>query len=188
MLIHMNTRCLSFLCVLTLCLAWLTPSAQAGWWPFAEPEPPAPTRKALLDLLNQPAPDYAFRALIGADAPQNPQAWRGQWVLVNFFASWCAPCRAEFPVLRRLQDQATLKLVGVGHYDRAANTQTMLELLGNPFQLVLEDSQGRGGKLWGVNGVPDSFLLNPSGVIVWRHRGPLTEAILQDSLLPWLKR
>jgi len=135
----------------------------------------------------KPAPDYRFAVLDAPEKTQSPVDWRGQTVFINFFASWCVPCHAEHPLLEKLRTQTTRPIIGIGHYDRPADTQKMLAALGNPYTLVLEDKMGRGGKSWGLNGVPESFILDAQGLIVWNHRGPLTEKIMQDEILPLLR-
>jgi cytochrome c biogenesis protein CcmG/thiol:disulfide interchange protein DsbE len=119
---------------------------------------------------------------------QSPADWRGKFVFVNFFASWCAPCRAEHPFLQKLKAESGLMMVGIAHADRPTETQRMLDTLGNPFDIVLDDMLSKGGKSWGVNGVPESFILDAQGTVIWNHRGPLGSAIINNEIVPLLKQ
>ena len=139
-----------------------------------------------VSLLNQHAPTYIFHPQNAASQNVSPADWQGQTVFLNFFASWCVPCRAEHPVMTALHDATTAPVIGVGHMDRVEDTQALLRKIGNPYTEVLEDKFGRGGKAWGVNGVPESFIIGPHGTVIWNHRGPITQEILQKEILPLL--
>lgn len=172
-------------------------NAIAGWWPFQQKTPlvatqqpptqqPPVQQNAGADLVQQPAPSYVFHQLDLADKTQSPKDWRGQAVFLNFFASWCVPCRAEHPVLLQLQTATSAPMIGIGHMDRVEDTKKILATLGNPYSLTLEDKMGKGGKSWSVRGVPESFIINAQGIVIWNHRGPITEKILTDEILPLL--
>jgi cytochrome c biogenesis protein CcmG/thiol:disulfide interchange protein DsbE len=93
--------------------------------------------------------------------------------LVNFYASWCAPCEVEHPVLRALKaDQ--VRVVGVAYKDAPDNTRAFLGRLGDPFTARLVDRDGRAGLEFGVTGVPETYLVNARGVIVAKHTGPMS--------------
>ncbi|NBX74370.1 MAG: DsbE family thiol:disulfide interchange protein [Alphaproteobacteria bacterium] len=100
--------------------------------------------------------------------------FRGMWVLVNFFASWCRPCVAEHPQLMQLSQQRGLVLLGVAYRDRDESTNSFLRHHGSPYAAVGIDLSGRGAAAWGVRGIPQSFLVNPQGQIVWHHAGVLS--------------
>lgn len=102
-------------------------------------------------------------------------------VLVNFFASWCAPCEVEHPQLMALKAQG-VKVVGVAYKDAPANTQAFLTRLGDPFALHLVDRDGRAGLEFGVTGVPETYLVGSDGVIIAKHTGPLTPDAAEDLL------
>jgi cytochrome c biogenesis protein CcmG/thiol:disulfide interchange protein DsbE len=108
------------------------------------------------------------------DAPKGPR-------LINFFASWCAPCRVEAPQLMALKAQG-VTLVGVSYKDEPARTQAFLAELGDPFAVKLMDRNGRAGIEFGVTGVPETFLVGADGVILAKHSGPLTDADVQEML------
>lgn len=131
-------------------------------------------------LVGKPVPavtlvDLDTGARVGVrDAPGGPR-------LINFFASWCAPCRVEHPQLMALKARG-VTLVGVAYKDEPARAQAFLAELGDPFALKLADRSGRAGIEFGVTGVPETFLVGADGVILAKHSGPLTEADVQAML------
>ena len=102
-------------------------------------------------------------------------------ILVNFFASWCAPCEVEHPQLMALKAQG-VKVVGVAYKDAPANTQAFLTRLGDPFAERLVDRDGRAGLEFGVTGVPETYLVGSDGMIIAKHTGPLTPDAAEDLL------
>ena len=108
-------------------------------------------------------------------------AAEGGPVLVNFYASWCAPCEIEHPELMALKAQG-VRLVGVAYKDAPANTQAFLGRLGDPFAVRLIDRDGRAGVEFGVTGVPETYLIGSDGLVVAKHTGPLTPAAAEALL------
>ncbi|ATQ44476.1 DsbE family thiol:disulfide interchange protein [Caulobacter mirabilis] len=94
-------------------------------------------------------------------------------VLVNFFASWCAPCEIEHPVLVGLKREG-VAVVGIAYKDAPENTRAFLGRLGDPFSARLVDRDGRAGLEFGVTGVPETYLIGADGRILAKHTGPLT--------------
>ena len=120
-------------------------------------------------------PDLDTGAMVAVhDAPSGPR-------LINFFASWCAPCRVEAPQLMALKAKG-VTLVGVAYKDEPAKTQAFLAELGDPFAVKLMDRNGRAGIEFGVTGVPETYLIGADGVILAKHSGPLTDADVEDLL------
>lgn len=105
----------------------------------------------------------------------------GKPMIVNVFASWCAPCRAEHPQLMRLQAQG-VSIVGVAYKDDPVATRAFLDELGDPFRLVLVDAEGRAGLDLGVSGVPESFAVDAYGTVVAKAAGPLIDPAEADRL------
>lgn len=101
--------------------------------------------------------------------------------LVNIFASWCAPCEIEHPVLVDLKGQG-VRVVGVAYKDAPENTKAFLGRLGDPFAARLVDRDGRAGIELGVTGVPETYLVAPDGTILAKHTGPLTPATARELL------
>lgn len=135
---------------------------------------------ALPSLAQRAIPAFAALPL----SPEHPgfasTDLHGQYILVNFFASWCAPCLIEHPVLMDLS--SNVPVYGIAFADRVENVQKMLQDKGNPFARVNDDSKGLLGVDWGVKGIPETFLVDPQGKIVWSFAGPLTATQRQEIL------
>ncbi len=122
----------------------------------------------------------------------NADLGKGRATIVNVFASWCAPCKVEHPLLLGLSQtdavrQGKVALVGINYKDEAENARRFLGALGNPFSAVGADKAGRAAIEWGVYGVPETFLIGPDGRILDKHVGPLDQAaaakLLQRALM-----
>lgn len=136
-------------------------------------------------LIGAPAPATALPPLDGSGLPGlDPAAFRGQVTLVNVWASWCGPCREEHPLLVDLSRDPALRIVGINQKDSATNALAFLAELGNPFDAVGVDANGRASIEWGVYGVPETFLVGPDGRILLKHVGPLSPEALREKLLP----
>jgi cytochrome c biogenesis protein CcmG/thiol:disulfide interchange protein DsbE len=122
----------------------------------------------------------------------NVDLGQGRATIVNVFASWCAPCKVEHPVLMGIaQSQAVsqgkVALVGLNYKDEAENARRFLGALGNPFSAVGADKAGRSAIEWGVYGVPETFVIGPDGRILDKHVGPLDQAAASKLLQRALK-
>ncbi|MCA3440115.1 MAG: DsbE family thiol:disulfide interchange protein [Rhodobacter sp.] len=105
--------------------------------------------------------------------------------LVNFWASWCAPCRAEHPVLKALSAEG-VTILGVNYKDKPEAALQFLEELGNPYAAIGADDNGRMGLDWGLYGVPETFVIDGDGKVILRHAGPITAGILEERIRPAL--
>lgn len=125
-------------------------------------------------LINKPAPEFSLPSLEGdniglssADL-QDPD----HIIVVNFFASWCGPCRIEHPALETLGQTEGVKLYGIAYKDRPAHSLSFLKSLGNPYAKIGTDLKGRNAIDWGVTGTPETFILK-DGIIRYQHIGPI---------------
>ena len=135
-------------------------------------------------LLDRPVPAFELPALEGGDGLSSADL-KGRVSLVNVFASWCVPCRVEHPVLMRLAEEG-VPIFGINYTDPADRAQAWLGELGNPFEKIGADRNGRVGIEWGVYGVPETFVVDAEGRIRHRHVGPIQARDLERTLLPIL--
>lgn len=136
-------------------------------------------------MVGRMAPNYALERLGGGDLV-TPEAMAGRPYLINVFASWCTPCRAEHPQLVALQ-QSGVTILGVAYKDAPQDTAAFLSELGNPFAVVGMDPEGRYGLELGVTGAPETFVVGADGAIRAAFRGPLTEEVVRETILPALR-
>jgi cytochrome c biogenesis protein CcmG/thiol:disulfide interchange protein DsbE len=129
-------------------------------------------------LVGKPMPDLTLPALDGGKPVPLRQLTAQGPVLVNFFASWCAPCVEEAPALLALKAQK-VRIVGVAYKDAPPNTQAFLTRVGDPYSQRLVDRDGRAGIEFGVTGVPETYLVGRDGVVLDKHTGPLEPADVQ---------
>ncbi|MEM6848633.1 MAG: DsbE family thiol:disulfide interchange protein [Pseudomonadota bacterium] len=127
-------------------------------------------------LIGREMPRATFLPLAEQMPGFDPAAFTGQPMLVNVFASWCAPCRVEHPLLMDLAKTPGLTVAGINFKDRADGALSFLAELGNPYDAVGVDPDGRKAIEWGVYGVPETFVVGSDGTIRAKHVGPLTEA------------
>jgi cytochrome c biogenesis protein CcmG/thiol:disulfide interchange protein DsbE len=141
-------------------------------------------------LLGKPAPAFALPPLEAAGLPGLSNAELAGLpapVLVNFWASWCVPCVVEHPQLMRLSRDG-VAVFGINYKDKPADAATFLTRHGTPFRRLGRDEPGRVAIDWGVYGVPETYLLDRSGIIRWRWPGPVTPEVLDQDLRPLLRR
>jgi len=137
-------------------------------------------------LIDQPAPDFDLPA-VGEGLPGlKLAALKGKPVLVNFFASWCAPCRLEAPVLDAIARDGKVKLYGIVYKDKPAAVARFLGDFGNPFSGLGLDSDGRTGIDFGVYKIPETYLIDASGRILFRSEGVVTPQMYEREIKPRL--
>jgi cytochrome c biogenesis protein CcmG, thiol:disulfide interchange protein DsbE len=112
----------------------------------------------------------------------------GKVSLVNVWASWCVPCRQEHPYLMALGEDQRVQVLGINYKDQPGNAVRFLGELGNPFDAVGVDQSGRTAIDWGVYGVPETYLVDASGTIVYKKVGPFSERSYLEELLPAIER
>jgi cytochrome c biogenesis protein CcmG, thiol:disulfide interchange protein DsbE len=145
-------------------------------------------------LVGQPAPKFELPPLAGLQGESGPTPGLGSGNLagrasiVNVWASWCVPCRAEHPILSELAKDSRVQLVGINYKDRGENALRFLGQLGNPFAAVGVDPGGKAAIDWGVYGVPETFIVDINGIIRYKQIGPLTAESYQTRFLPELEK
>ena len=102
--------------------------------------------------------------------------------LVNFWASWCPPCRVEHPQLEKISLVHDINLFGINYKDKEQAAINFLKTFGNPYKKLGSDALGRNALEWGVYGVPETFIINGAGKIVFRHPGPITKDIYEKKI------
>mgnify|MGYP001325835382 CR=1 FL=1 len=139
-------------------------------------------------LIDKPAPQFALPPIAGRDTHGFARSdLGGQPMLVNVFASWCVPCRIEHPVIGALAERG-VPVQGINYKDRPEDATAWLAELGDPFQHVGADRDGRVGIEWGVYGVPETYVVDKDGRIAHRHVGPLQPRDVERTILPLLER
>jgi cytochrome c biogenesis protein CcmG/thiol:disulfide interchange protein DsbE len=107
----------------------------------------------------------------------------GEVTLVNYWASWCAPCRAEHPHLEALAEEG-VTIHGINYKDEPDRAQAFLADLGNPYTRIGADPAGRTALDWGLYGVPETYVIDGAGRIVLRFAGPITPSVLETRIRP----
>ena len=135
-------------------------------------------------LIGKPAPQFSLPSLQDAAYPVSSQELLGQpWVL-NVWGTWCGGCREEHDVLLAIAKQNAVPLIGLNWKDDNAAAQAWLRDLGNPYAAVAEDQVGRTAIDWGVYGAPETFLIGPDGIVLYKHIAPMTLEVWATEFLP----
>jgi cytochrome c biogenesis protein CcmG, thiol:disulfide interchange protein DsbE len=143
--------------------------------------PPSP-------LIDKPLPSFLLPGQSSGHGFGNTDVMAvGRPVLLNFFASWCMPCAQEAPLLRVLKQQG-VPVWGVAYKDALVATSEFLRNAGEPYSRVARDEQGSVGNAFGLNGVPETFMVDTSGIVRWHWAGGLSEQVVRRSLEPLLQR
>jgi len=138
-------------------------------------------------LIDKPAPEFALPSLEGGEDGFKKADLVGKVTLVNFFASWCLPCKIEHPLLLKLKQEGRIAVVGISYRDTPEATQSWLAERGDPYDRIGVDLSGRIAIDWGVYGVPESYLVDREGRIRWKHVGMLTPDAWQEDFLPLIE-
>jgi cytochrome c biogenesis protein CcmG/thiol:disulfide interchange protein DsbE len=135
-------------------------------------------------LVGKPAPAVDLPGLADG-APRLALAqFKGQLVAINFFASWCLPCRAEHPLLKQITAEFGVPVIGVAWKDKPEASRAFLVELGDPYVATGIDQNGRTGIDFGITGVPETFLVGADGTVLYRFAGPLSPEGLREQLAP----
>jgi len=137
-------------------------------------------------LLGKPAPQFSLPNLTDPARVVSSAGLKGRWYLFNVWGTWCGECRAEHEMLLEVRRAAVVPLVGLDWKDDDAQALSWLAQLGNPYDVVAVDRSGRTAIDWGVYGAPETFLVNPQGIVVFKHVGALTPDVWTRDILPRL--
>lgn len=135
----------------------------------------------------QPAPAVVLSEFSGKELFDDSDLRDGEVKLVNYWASWCAPCRVEHPNLEALSQEG-IKIYGINYKDQEDNAASFLEELGDPYAAIGRDEKGRMALDWGVYGVPETYVIDGDGKIILRFAGPITQRVIQNTLRPALEQ
>jgi DsbE subfamily thiol:disulfide oxidoreductase len=158
-------------------------AAIAGWfWQGLAPDrDPTLVPSVMID---KPVPDFALPPLVAGSPGLQSSELKGHLTLINFFASWCVPCRAEHPLLFGLAQDKRLEIDGIAYKNKPEDAGAYIAELGNPYGRIVLDQPGRTAIDFGLYGVPESYLVDREGRIRFRQVGPLTEAVIEGQLKP----
>lgn len=138
-------------------------------------------------FIGKPAPAFTLPRVDDATLTVSPSSMLGRVWLLNVWASWCAPCRDEHPLLVALARDDRIVVAGLNYKDDPRNAQEWLRRLGDPYEWTASDRDGRVGIDYGVYGVPETFVIDTSGTIRYKHVGPLTQDVWTSTMLPLIK-
>lgn len=134
-------------------------------------------------LINKPVPNFELPELLDHSVKYNQDMFKGRWALLNVWGSWCPTCYVEHPYFMQLANQG-VKIVGVSYKDEQAKAEKYLMDLGNPYSEIIVDSAGDFALDLGVYGAPETYLVNPEGIILVRHAGELNAQVWAEKFLP----
>lgn len=139
-------------------------------------------------LIDKPAPAFQLPRLDAPEKSFSQKDMRGKVWLLNVWASWCVACRDEHPVLVEFARSNVVPIYGLNYKDQREDAQRWLARYGNPYELSISDQNGRIGIDYGVYGVPETFVIDKSGVIRYKQIGPITPEVLQSKILPLIRK
>lgn len=142
-------------------------------------------------LLNKPAPEFDL-AVLPTDlssttsvANFSPKSLKGQRWILNVWASWCVSCRYEHPLLNEISKYTSIPLVGLNYKDDPEDARNWLLKRGNPYSIIALDIEGNAGIDWGVYGVPETFVIDENGDIIYKFAGPINKNIFITEIMPF---
>ena len=139
-------------------------------------------------FIGKAAPAFTLARLHDPATTFSPEQMKGKVWLLNVWASWCASCRVEHPILNDMSRRGIVPIVGLNYKDARADAMNWLKQHGDPYQLSAWDFDGKVGIDYGVYGAPESFVIDKSGVIRYKHIGPITPEALEKTILPLLAK
>ena len=138
-------------------------------------------------LIGKPLPAFSLTTVADPARKVSRDDLHGRVYLLSVWASWCAACREEHPLLNELTSPKAVTIIGLNYKDKREDALRWLGALGNPYELSLSDQDGRLGIDLGVYGVPETFVIDKQGVIRYKQIGPMTPEVWEQKLAPLIK-
>lgn len=139
-------------------------------------------------LVGKSVPTFTLPAVAGAAPALSSNDFRGHVSVLNVWATWCVPCREEAPTLLKFARSHVVPVYGLLYKDQRQDAVQWLQAQGNPYQLDGDDPMGKVALNWGVYGVPETFVIDANGIIRKKYVGPLTDSMINTSLIPLLEK
>ena len=125
-------------------------------------------------LINKETPEFKIISFDNSNFFTRDDIKKNNYTLINFWASWCAPCKIEHPILMKLSQKKNLMILGINFKDKESKAKTFLSELGNPYDLLAKDENGKQSVKFGIYGIPESILINKELIIIQKFVGPLS--------------
>jgi cytochrome c biogenesis protein CcmG, thiol:disulfide interchange protein DsbE len=135
-------------------------------------------------LIGKPAPTFTLTDVEDPGRSVSNASLKGQVYLLNVWGTWCAACREEHAALLAISQQRVVPIIGLVYMDERDKAKQWLQQLGNPYQAVAFDTDGRTAIDWGVYGAPETFLVDAQGRVVYKYISPMTQAVWEQEFLP----
>lgn len=129
------------------------------------------------NLIDKPVPQFETKSLLSNEKFSSIDEFANEITLVNFFATWCKPCRDEHIYIKKFANKNKIKIIGINFKDDEKKTTVWLKELGNPYSNIAVDKNGKIAIDWGVYGIPETFIVNSKGIIKYKHVGAITEEV-----------
>ena len=139
-------------------------------------------------FIGKPAPTFSLPVLGKEQAAFSPDQMQGKVWILNVWASWCVACREEHPLLVDFAKSQSTPLIGLDYKDKPEAAKAWLKQYGDPYQLSISDLTGQVGIDYGVYGVPETFVIDRSGIIRYKHIGPLTNDAMSQKIIPLITK
>jgi len=137
-------------------------------------------------LIGKSAPPFTLPVLTDNAKTFDSKELKGRWYVLNVWGTWCGGCRQEHDALLEIKKLTQVPLIGLDWKDEDPQALRWLNELGNPYEVVAADREGRIAIDWGVYGAPETFLVNPEGIVIYKYVGPLTLEAWQSEFVPRL--
>ncbi|MEA3173499.1 MAG: cytochrome c biosis protein CcmG, thiol:disulfide interchange protein DsbE [Gammaproteobacteria bacterium] len=135
-------------------------------------------------LIGKPAPEFALTDVLDANRIVSNSTLKGQVYVLNVWATWCVPCREEHEALLAISQTHLVPLIGLNWKDNRDRSKLWLQQLGNPYQTVAFDGDGRAAIDWGVYGAPETYLVGKGGQVLFKYISPITQQVWNEEFVP----